>query len=520
MPAERLSMRKIREVLRLDSLGVSRRQIGRCVGVNHGTVSDYLGRAKVAGLSWPLPEDLDDGELEKRLFVPREENRKGRPPPDLPRVHLELRKPHVTLALLWQEYKEVKPEGYQFSQFCNLYRRWAQKLDVTMRQEHKGGEKLFVDFSGDGIPWIDPRTGEVREAAVFVAALGASSYTYVEAFENQQIQAWITGHVHALEYIQGVPRIVVPDQPRTSTSQPCRYDPTINPAYEDFSKHYSTCIVPARPRKPRDKAKVEVAVQVAQRWIIAALRNQAFFSIEEINRAIRGLLEKLNTRLIRKLGRSRRALFEELDKPNLLPLPACPYELAEWKINVRVNIDYHIEFEHNYYSVPYQLIHERVDVRATKDTVEIFHQAKRVTSHVLRHGRAQHSTVTEHMPRSHQAHAEWTPSRILRWAGEVGPATKALVEKILEERPHPEQGYRACLGILRLEKKHTRERLEKAAARALACHSHSYRSVDSILKNKLEGQPLPQFSQARLPEHENIRGGSYFECGFPPSLQL
>jgi transposase len=512
MPAERLSMRKIREILRLHSLKVSVRQIARSLELGPATVSGYLGRAKVAGLSWPLPGELDDAELEKRLFVPREENRKGRPPPDLARVHVELRKKHMTLALLWQEYKAAEPEGYQFSQFCNLYRRWAQKVEVTMRQEHKGGEKLFVDFSGDGIPWMDLRTNEVRQAELFVAVLGASNYTYVEAFENQKIQAWITGHVHALEYFQGVPRIVVPDQPRTSTSQACRYDPTINPAYEEFSKHYSTCIIPARPRKPRDKAKVEVGVQVVQRWIIAALRDRAFFSVDEVNRAVRGLLEKLNTRPIRKLGRSRRELFEELDKPHLAPLPAGPYELAEWKINVRVNIDYHIEFEHNYYSVSYQLVHELVDVRATKDTVEIFHQAKRVTSHVRRHGRAQHSTLTEHMPRSHQAHAEWTPSRILRWAGEVGPATKALVEKILQERPHPEQGYRACLGILRLEKKYTRERLEKAAARAVACHSHSYRSVDSILKNKLESQPLPRFSQSRLPLHENIRGGSYFEC--------
>lgn len=511
MPAERLSMRKIREILRLHSLKLSKRQIARGLKIGRTVVADYLQRAEVAGLYWPLPDDVDDGVLEKRLFVPREEIRRGRPGPDLAWVHTELRKKHVTLALLWHEYKAAEPEGYQFSQFCNLYRRWARKLQLTMRQTHKGGEKLFVDFSGDGIPWTDPRTGEVHKAELFVAALGASSYTYAEAFQNQQIPAWITGLVHALAYLQGVPRLVIPDQPRTTTSRPCRYDPTVNPVFEEFSKHYSTCIMPARPRKPRDKAKVEVAVLLGQRWIIAALRNRTFFSIDEINAAIRELLEKINGRPMRKLRRSRRDLFEELDKPHLLALPAKPFELAEWKTNVRVNIDYHIEFDHNYYSVPYQLVHELVEVRATRDTVEIFHQARRVTSHIRCHGKAQHSTLTEHMPRSHREHAEWTPSRILRWAGEVGPATRTLAERILEERPHPEQGYRACLGILRLEKRHTRERLEKAAARAVACHSHSYRSVASILDKKLEAQPLPQFTQACLPLHENLRGGNYFD---------
>lgn len=511
MPRERLSMRKIREILRLDSLGVSGRKIARSVKVGPATVRDYLRRAALAGLSWPLPEDMDDSALERRLFVPREENRRGRPPPDFAWVHTELRRKHVTLALLWQEYKAGEPEGYQFSQFCNLYQRWAQTVEVTMRQDHKGGEKLFVDFSGDGIPWIDLSTGEIREAQLFVGVLGASNRTYAEAFENQQIEAWILGHVHGLEYFEGVPRMIVPDQPRTSTSRPCRYDPTLNPAYEELAKHYSTCIMPARPRKPRDKAKVEVAVLVVQRWIIAALRNRTFFSIDEINRAVRELLEKLNSRPLRKIGRSRNDLFEALDKPHLRPLPEQSFELAQWKIGARVNIDYHVEFDHNYYSVPFQLVRELVDVRATRDMLEVYHQARRIASHVRRHGRSQHSTLTEHMPRSHQAHAEWTPSRIVRWAGETGPATKALVEKIIEERPHPEQGYRACLGILRLEKRYTRERLEKAAERALACRCHSYRSVASILEKNLEAQPLPQFTQTRLPLHENLRGSSYFD---------
>jgi transposase len=504
-------MRKIREALRLQSLGVSGRQIARSLKLGIGTVSGYLGRAKAAGLSWPLPDALDDDALEKLLFRSAQEHRRGRPSPDFGLIHTELRKKHVTLVLLWQEYKAREPEGYQLSQFCNLYHRWARKVELTMRQEHKGGEKLFVDFSGDGIPWVDPRTGECHEAALFVAALGASSWTYAEAFENQQLPAWIAGQVHALESIQGVPRVIVPDQPRTSTSQPCRYEPTLNPVYAEFARHYSTCIIPARPRKPRDKAKVEVAVQVAQRWIIAALRNSTFFSIDEINRAVRVLVEKLNTRPLKKIGRSRNELFEELDKPHLEPLPEKPFELAEWKIGVRVNLDYHVEFQHDLYSVPYQLVHEQVDLRATASTIEIFHRHKRIASHLRRHGKRQYSTLTEHMPHSHRAHAEWTPSRMLRWAGEVGPATKALAEKIIEERPHPEQGYRACLGILRLGKRYTPERLEKAAERALACRSHSYRSIASILEKNLDSQPLPRLTQGTLPFHENIRGSSYFD---------
>jgi transposase len=463
-----------------------------------------------AKLSWPLAEELDDAALERALFVPKDERRPSRPAPDYAWVHSELRRKHVTLALLWQEYKAEQPDGYQYTQFCTGYRRWSGTLAVWMRQEHRGGEKLFVDFSGDGIPWVDRCTGELREAALFVAVLGASNRTYAEAAENQQLPAWIQCHVHALEYMQGVPRVIVPDQPRTSTTKPCRYDPELNPAYQDLARHYSTCIIPARPRKPRDKAKVEVAVLFAQRWIIAALRNRTFFSIEEINQAIHPLLDRLNSRTMRKLGRSRNDLYEQVDKPNLQPLPGTPFEFADWKFANRVSLDYHVEFGRNYYSVPYQLVHQEVDVRATARAIEIFHRHKRIASHLRRHGEQEYSTVTEHMPRSHQEHAEWTPTRMIGWAAEVGPTTRSLVEKVLQERPHPEQGYRACLGILRLAKAYTKERLERASSRALACHTHSYRSVESILKNKLEGQPLPEVSEAVLPVHENIRGASYY----------
>ena len=510
MSAERLPVRKIREVLRLNSLGLSGRQIAASLRIGRATVGDYLGRAKAAKLSWPLPEALDDGELQKRLFVFHEDQRRGRPLPDWSYIHTELRRKHVTLMLLWQEYKAEHPDGYQYSQFCDLYRRWAGKLSVWMRQEHRGGEKLFVDYSGDGIPWTDLKTGQRHQAQLFVAVLGASSLTYAEVTHTQKLRDWISAQVHALEYFEGVPAAIVPDQTRTAVKEICRYDPATNPSYAEFARHYGTCIFPARPRKPRDKAKVEAGVLVAQRWIIAALRDRLFHSLDEINEAVWECLEKINEREMRKLGRSRRELYLQLDKPNLRPLPPTRFEFADWKVKARVNLDYHVVFERNYYSVPYQYAHQHVDIRATSTIIEVFLSQKRVSSHVRLWGKHLYSTKKEHMPRAHQQHAQWKPSRLIRWAQTVGPSTAKLVEVIMQERPHPEQGYRACLGILRLGKQHSYERLEKAAARALACRSHSYRSVDSILKKRLEDQPLPQFPTEALPHHENVRGSSYY----------
>jgi len=512
MPAERLSMRKIRDVLRLRSLGIPVRKIAESLHIGSSTVGDYLQRAQAARLSWPLPDDLDDLTLERTLFVSRDDQRPARQLPDWTLVHHELlRKKHVTLALLWDEYKSQNPEGYQYSQFCDLYRRWAGTLAIWMRHEHRAGEKLFVDYAGDGIPWLNTITGEVHTAWLFVAVLGASNHTFAFATPTQQLPDWIEGHVKALEFLGGVPLALVPDQPRVAIKQPCRYDPETNPTYRDLAAHYGTCIIPARPGKPRDKAKVEAGVLLVERWIIAALRNRTFFSIKEINEAIAVLLEKLNTRPMRKLRRSRRELFLELDRPALRPLPESPFEYADWKIGARVNLDYHVEYEKNYYSVPYQLAHQQVDVRATTKAVEIFLRAKRIASHPLLSDAHKYSTQTEHMPRAHREHAEWTPSRIVDWAKKVGPSTAKLVERIMSERPHPEQGYRACIGILRLGKRFTEERLEKASARALGCKAHSYRSVESMLKNNLEAQPLPSITVGTLPVHENIRGSAYYQ---------
>lgn len=512
MAARKLSMRKIREILRSElERGWSRRKTAESVGVSPSTVLECIRRAEAAGLGWPLPDGLDDGALEAKLYPPSPVTSRSRPALDFRWIHRELRRKHVTLRLLWQEQKEVHPEdGYQYSRFCDLYRRWTKKLDVVMRFEHRAGEKTFVDFSGDGIPIVDRNTGEVTEAAFFLAALGASSYTYAEALASQQLPSWIEGQVHAFEYFGGVTEITVPDQPRTAVTRPCFYDPEIHRTYLDWAEHTGTVIIPARPRKPRDKAKVESAVLVAQRWILAALRNHTFFSLEQANAAIREKLEELNDRKFQRLDCSRRDLFEQIDRPALRPLPAARYELAEWS-SPKVNIDYHVDVQRHFYSVPYSLVHERLDARRTATTVEVFWKGRRIVTHRRSYEKGRYTTLPEHMPPEHQKYLEWTPSRILAWAAQTGPRTAELAKAILDGRPHPVQGYRACLGILRLGKSHGADRLEAACTRALSIGAPSYKSVKSILKNGLDREPVRPPSPRPPIEHDNIRGPDYYD---------
>jgi transposase len=512
MATKRLSMRKIREILRLRwGEGRSEREVARSVGVSPSTVVRVTARARRAGLLWPLPSELDEGVLEARLYPPTPSSRQPRAVPDFKTVHRELRRKGVTLQLLWEEYREAYPrDGYAYSRFCELYRGWAGKLDVVMRQEHRAGEKVFVDFSGDGIPIVDRKTGEVTEARLFVAALGASSYTYVEAFPSEQLRWWIQGHVHAFEHFGGVTEVVVPDQPRTSVTKPCYYEPEIHRTYLEWAQHTGTAIIPARPRHPRDKPKVESAVLLAQQRILAALRNHTFFSIEQANEAIWEKLELLNGRKFQRLDVSRRDLYEQLDRPALRPLPLRRYEHAEWS-TPRVNIDYHVDVDRHFYSVPYQLVHQRLDARRTATTVELFCKGRRVASHLRSYRKGGYTTLREHMPPEHQRYLEWTPSRILAWASKTGPRTAELAQRILESRPHPALGYRSCLGLLRLGKAHGPERLEAACTRALVIGAASYKSVKSILKNGLDQEPVHSTpSQAPL-LHDNIRGSAYYE---------
>ncbi len=513
MPAERISMRKIREILRLKWVcELSHRQVSRSCGLAHGTVGDYLLRAAAAGLTWDKVEGMDDGELERRLYPPAvPAGAAAGSLPDWAVVSREMRRKGVTLALLWQEYKERVPEGLQYSRFCDVYREWKGQLAVTMRQEHRAGERMFVDYAGPTVDVVDPATGEVRLASIFVAVLGASSYAYAEATWGQGLADWVGSHVRAFEYFGGVTEIVVPDNLRSGVSRACRYEPDLNPTYNEMARHYGTAVIPARPRKPRDKAKAESGVLLVERWVLASLRNRTFFSLADLNAEMRRLLSKLNDRPMRVLKVSRRELYESLDRPALKALPQERFEFAEWG-KARVNVDYHVEVGGHYYSVPYQLVRKEVDVRVSATTVECFLKGRRVAAHVRSGKRGHHTTVREHMPAAHQAHAEWTPQRLVRWAGEVGPSAAAVVEAIMSARAHPQQGFRPCLGLLRLGKRYGNDRLEAACARALLIRSASYRSVKSILETRLDEQPLPTAATGNdVVEHHNIRGPEYYQ---------
>ncbi|HZB91982.1 MAG TPA: IS21 family transposase [Stellaceae bacterium] len=507
-------MRRVREVLRLGFAGISKHEIARRTGLAASTVRETLARFKAAGLDWPLPESVTDGELEEKLYKNAGTKRGHRrhAEPDWAALHRELKRKHVTLAILWDEYIEQHPEGYRYSRFCELYRAWEGKLSVTMRQAHAGGDKLFVDYAGDTAPVIiDRLTGESREAWIFVAVLGASNFTYAEATWTQRLADWIGAHTRALEAIGGVPRLIVPDNTKTAVIKACLYDPQVNRTYAEMAAHYDTAVLPTRPRKPRDKAKVEAAVLVMERWILGRLRNRRFYSLAELNEAIRVLLVRLNdVRPIRRLGVTRRQLLEELDRPLLKPLPVEPYIFAEWRAR-RVGIDYHVDIDRHYYSVPYRFAREAVEVRLTGRTVEVFAKGERIAAHLRSSGNGKHTTVQEHMPSSHRRYADWTIERIRRDAAVIGPSTAALCELILEQRSHPEQGFRACLGIVRLVKAFGAQRVEGAAARALDIGARTYGSVKSILDNNLDRHAAQQRGADGVTiHHPNIRGARYY----------
>jgi len=511
MAQERLTMRKTHEVLRLKwECGLSNRAIARSCSISHSTVGEYLRRAQEAGLSWPLPADLGEDTLFEILFPRPPQSSSGVIPcPDWSLIHTELRKKSVTLRLLWVEYREDHPDGYGYSQFCALYRQWAKRLKPPMRLSHKGGEKVFVDYAGQTVPIVDRHTGEVYHAQIFIGVLGASNYTYTEAHESQQLSNWIGAHVRMFAFLGGVPEIVVPDNLKAGVKHPCRYEPDLNPTYHDLAQHYGTAVIPARVRKPKDKAKAEVGVQVVERWILARLRNRTFFSLADLNQDIQELLAELNTRPMKHLGRSRRELFEMLDQPALKPVPDLPYEFALWK-KARVNIDYHITFEKHYYSVSHTLIHKEVYVRATQSIVEIFFNNRRVASHRRTNSPGRHTTLCEHMPPAHQKYLEWSPERFTRWAQTTGPHTAQLVQALLESRTHPQQAYRSCLGLLRLGSRYGEDRLEAACRRALPAGIHSYKGVKNILDAKLDQVEAEEPSAVVPKTHGNIRGQTYY----------
>ena len=527
MAAARLNMRQIKEVFRLHfNERRSQSEIASSLGVGKTTVREYLHRLNKTNLScWAAIEPLDESELERRLgFLSAITMRKQDVMPDFAYIHGEMAKRHVTLMLLWTEYFEFRGEGaYGYTQFRTHYNRWCGKLSVVMRQSHKAGEKTFIDYSGDGLFLTDLKTGEKTKVQFFIAALGASSYTYAEATMSQTSADWLSSHVRMSEYFGGVSEIWVPDNLKPGVNKADRYEPLLNESYRDCASHYGTCVIPARSQKPRDKAKVEAAVLVVQRWILARLRNRIFTSLQEMNEAIGECLEILNNRKMRHVNKSRRELYEELDRPQLKALASVRYEYAEWK-KATVNIDYHVAYDHHRYSVPYQLVHESLDVRATATVIEVFHRGKRVASHRRSYKRGGFTTLAEHMPKSHREYAEWTPQRVVEWSKIIGPYTAQLVEKILSTKKHPQQGFNAAQGLIRLAKPYGKERVERASKRALEIGAHSYRFVKEMLKNKMDGadqafndapmsptqDPQTNEIQLALLSAENIRGSGYY----------
>jgi len=505
-------MRKIKEVLRLhfDS-GLGQRPIGRCLGLSRTTVGDYLRRAKAAKLEWPLPDSLTDQQLYVQLFPPAGAVSTATPKtPDCASIHIELKRKGVTLMLLWEEYLAEHPQGYRYSRFCYLYRQWASKQKISMRQVHKAGEKLFVDYAGHTLPITNPHTGEISEAQIFIAVLGASNYTFAEATLSQNLSDWLGSHCRTFEFLGGVPELVIPDNLKSAVSKPCRYEPDLNPSYQDLAEHYGTAVIPARVRKPKDKAKAEVGVQIVERWILARLRKQTFFSLADANATIRVLLNDLNSRPFKELPGSRKQAFDALDRPVLKPLPAEAYSFSQWK-KVRVGFDYHVQIDGHYYSVPYQLRGRQLEARITASTIECFVQRKRVASHIRCSQKRGHTTISSHMPKGHQDYADWTPERLIRWAAKTGSNTAAMTEAIRGSREHAQQAFRSAMGLISLAKTYTPERLEAACDLALEGEAISYKSVKSILTTGLDQQPRQQKLPLSAPIiHNNIRGGHYY----------
>lgn len=513
MPQKRAPMRKIREVLRLDGLGLSQVQIHRSTGLARSTVGEYLARAKRAGVVWPVPEEVSDAELDVRLFGVRKPAVDGRASVDFARVKRELAGKGVTLGLLHAEYVADVGDAaaYSYSRFCELFRLHEKSTaSPSMRQRHVAGEKLYVDWAGMTVPLIDRATGEVIDAQIFAGAMGASSFTFARAYRSQGQRDWLSAHVTMFDVFGAVPEIVVPDNTKTAITKTNRYDPDVNIAYADLAQHYDVAVIPARVRRPQDKSKVEVAVQVIERDVLAPLRKQTFFGLDELNQAMQPLIDAVNDRVMKAYDATRRTLFAEIDRPAMRELPIARFEYAEWT-RARVAPDYHVTVDKHHYSVPFRLIGKQLEVRHTARTIEIFDRGARVAAHARNFARGGHTTRPADMPSAHRRHAEWTPQRLTRWAAQGGPATARVVAQIIADKPHPEQGFRSALGVMRLGKTYGAERLEAACERATRVGAVRYQSLKTMLERGLDREPLPDQGRVIvMPRHPNIRGGSYF----------
>ena len=512
MSNPRISIAKLKQLIQFEASELSIREIGRALHLSHGAVSKYRYAVRAAGLRWEEAQHLDETTLEERVWRARAE----RAPrhmvlPDCAAIHTELKRhKHVTLQLVWEEYQATHGTlALRYSAFCERYRQWLRRLQRSMRQRHYAGEKLFVDYAGRTVPIYGAKCEEAYRASIFVGALGASGYAYAEATRTASLPDWLGSHVRMLMFYGHAPTILVPDNPRVGVSKADRYEPELQRSYEEMAAHFSITVIPARPFRPRDKPKAELTVLLVCRWILARLRHQRFFSLEELNAAIRPLLTALNERPFQKLPGSRRSVFEALDRPAMRPLPATPYVYAEWK-RVRAAFDYHVDVDRHYYSIPHALVGQELWARFSAATVEVFHRSQRVASHMRSYQRGVHTTISEHMPRAHRAHAEWTPTRLIHWGASIGANTCAVVEHLLKSKPHPEQGYRACLGLLSLARQYGQGRLEAASTLAVKIHSPTRKSVLSILKTGRDQRKTAAPEQLDLPEHPNVRGPKYY----------
>jgi transposase len=501
-------MRKIRDILRLRLAGgLSFRQINASTKVSLGSIQKLLSKAAELELSWPLPDDLNDVQL-ARLFYPDADTRTASrfQIPDWPATHQELKRKGMTKLLLWEEYTQQYPNRcHSYSQFCDRYRHWRGRQKRSMRQSHKAGEKCFVDYCGQTVPIINADTGEIREAEIFVAVLGASNKTYAEATHSQQLPDWLGSHVRMFNYFGGCTAMVVPDNLKSGVTRACRYDPDLNPSYQQWAEHYQIAVVPARPYKPKDKAKAEVAVQIVERWILARLRHHSFFSLAELNQCISALLEDLNQKPFKQLPGNRQQAFEQLDKPALKPLPPHPYRYVHIK-PVKVNIDYHVEYRLHHYSVPHQYVGEKLEIHAGESLVTIYFRQQIVARHV-RSYKPGITTEATHMPTRHRKHMQWTPGRLKNWARDIGPEVLKWVDKQLQSKAHPEQAYRVCLGLLNLSRQYPAQRLDAACKIANRASLTRLKQIKSILKSNRDRLPEQLELQAELPQHhENIRG--------------
>lgn len=506
------SMKKIRELLRLVHEGLSYRKAATCACINRESAREILQKAEANNLSWPLDESYTDEVLNNIIFK-KNISKEINPKKSLNYVEIqkELLKKGLTLKLLWTEYKEENPDGYQYTQYCEMYSRWKKSNRFSMRQNHIAGEKMFIDFSGVTVPYIDLSTGEVKKAEIFLSVLGGSSYTFAYAVPDQTIPSWIDAHIKSFNFFGGTSQILIPDNLKSAIKKTCRYEPDLNPVYRDLAQHYGVAVIPARVRKPKDKSKVEVAVQVAERWILARLRKITFYSVNDINTAIIPLLKIINEKKMSLSGISRREIYEQCEKHLLKKLPTEHFEIYLWKKG-KLNIDYHIEFEKHYYSAPHTLLHKELEARGTKDIVEIYHDGIRVALHKRSFVLGKHTTEPKHMPPQHQKHVEWTPERMLEWANSIGPCVKECFDIIINRCLHPEQGFRSCLGILRLAKIYSNNRLEDACLRSINSGYVSYKSIKNILSNNLDKIPFHKKEEEEINlQHENIRGSKYFQ---------